>query len=1020
LREIFVIQARHHSSTMEGERRSPFRHDDNISEVVDYIEDFGNDGADDEEASELVPLTPRDGGVQMEDYYSNYDKDDEEDSEFVPLTPRDGGVQGYQWSPPLKQPSPASEALSLQDDENENSSQEEGQEEEDEQCTVLLPAVAPQYHNHSLRSLVSPPTLAKPQGPSVLGFNVDNRTRIPLNPLEPNRMSQLTPQPLRYASSFDLSPDYSEEQISNTTGASTQDQFGTSGASPALLTVHPGYYAVPSPGEESTITVFQRDPSPAYSQESSVLEPSQRNRQMSYRSSASRSLLYGEVILLEAGQRHGITNGKAHAPESSDIATNGPYIPEGADEEIAQFYPVDLDDDIEAMPLEGIVIGGGKRPVQSTHVNPPDSPEASYLDFRPFGHGESWLMQVQKKASHLGSLAGQAALLASKASHQVLQKYVLDHSSPRYSRSSEMGVLDCLQRSQMEKLKPSEDIEEFFDFALVLTPQESYRFWSDLLDFGLESLGPDGAAPPMDNLLETASTHSTETESCYSGDDPSETVMDYAKPLTGMHHRRGGKLGVSPSSVQIENAETRQSIATSVYSSATKRDSQHRLSLFEKALGHYSPQVKKMLDDAPLGEMISPSPMRMSAARRRWGNHTAGKPGAPNILSPPVRSLTRGNLGSIRKLQVKSTPQGGVNEKARDVDTLPDEYYPNPVIPRGIAARTNGLLTFLSALKRGIVLRRHRPNKDPVYCKIFSENGGDTIQYHLIEPEEATVAFKEQRVRYNKNLNHGSSPATARSFSREWSSWDAPGDGSLVHKFKLPDYIAAQRYRQKLMRERGITKRFIDLATKAANSGFASAADIVAVHPASHLDPRFKKGELGTQSLRRSKAAHHIPFTFSLVTAVGQRFKTGKPKDAEGNENKWYSGEGSDLQFKVLDFEAATDGEYWLVFRGFLLLHRDAAVGRFAAERRAGIGGGKRLGNEGDGEDADRENRLHPDEFFEPATVGFIEKAIVKARRMDDTYMKGFVLPQAIPPPPDYFLGFRSPGTQVSLCAVSL
>ena len=53
-------------------------------------------------------------------------------------------------------------------------------------------------------------------------------------------------------------------------------------------------------------------------------------------------------------------------------------------------------------------------------------------------------------------------------------------------------------------------------------------------------------------------------------------------------------------------------------------------------------------------------------------------------------------------------------------------------------------------------------------------------------------------------------------------------------------------------------------------------------------------------------------------------------------------GEGSELQFKTLDFEAATEGEYWLAFRGFLLLHRDAAVGRFAAERNAGIGGGTR------------------------------------------------------------------------------
>jgi hypothetical protein len=43
-----------------------------------------------------------------------------------------------------------------------------------------------------------------------------------------------------------------------------------------------------------------------------------------------------------------------------------------------------------------------------------------------------------------------------------------------------------------------------------------------------------------------------------------------------------------------------------------------------------------------------------------------------------------------------------------------------------------------------------------------------------------------------------------------------------------------------------------------------------------------------------------------------------------------------------------------------------------------------------------------------------IEKMIVKLRKLDDTYMKGYVQPEAgAPPPSDYFLGFRSPGTQV-------
>lgn len=54
------------------------------------------------------------------------------------------------------------------------------------------------------------------------------------------------------------------------------------------------------------------------------------------------------------------------------------------------------------------------------------------------------------------------------------------------------------------------------------------------------------------------------------------------------------------------------------------------------------------------------------------------------------------------------------------------------------------------------------------------------------------------------------------------------------------------------------------------------------------------------------------------------------------------------------------------------------------------------------------------DEFLEPVTPSFLEKVVVKARKMDTTFMEGQVKPGAVPPPSDYFLGFRSPGTQVN------
>ena len=83
------------------------------------------------------------------------------------------------------------------------------------------------------------------------------------------------------------------------------------------------------------------------------------------------------------------------------------------------------------------------------------------------------------------------------------------------------------------------------------------------------------------------------------------------------------------------------------------------------------------------------------------------------------------------------------------------------------------------------------------------------------------------------------------------------------------------------------------------------------------------------------------------------------------NEYGRYKGEGNDVQFKYLDFEAATEGEYWLIFRGFLLLHRDAAAGRFAVDRTAGIGSHvNRLAlGQREQADLDVQNTLHQGKF---------------------------------------------------------
>jgi anoctamin-10 len=641
------------------------------------------------------------------------------------------------------------------------------------------------------------------------------------------------------------------------------------------------------------------------------------------------------------------------------------------------------------------------------------------------------------------------------------------------------------------------DDENFCDFVLILTPQEVYRYWAHLLDFREEHLGMMDSVDmwserleiPSDSasITETTDSRTTDEEEFIeevsgglngcSNDEEStdlhtEFPAEYSIPMTGLLRRRGRTspgnnktpsqdVALNQSIYSTSNRSQRTGQLTRQSRSflhspgtATKRGT--RMSMFERAVlspmlsnsgrqrlvsQDYSLSTYTISEHGEDGVMETPNTgvPSFSTFRRRWGNHTMPS-SAANILSPPVRSLTRGT-GSVSKIMLgaatttgkkasrnsvvtKTGPTYAEDEENQDPNCIQsEEELHNPIIPRGILVRTNGMLQFLSALKRGIVLRRHRANQEAIFCKIFSNDGGDTIQYHFVDPEEAMVAFKEQRVRYNrKKLTHSSSPSKIRAISREWSCMDGPADGSPVHKFKVPDHVAAQKYREKLIREHGVGKRLFEIATKAANSGMIRTADLVAVHPAYHLDPRHpgvRKGELGTASLRRSLSDYHTPHTFSLVTTVRQRLKKGGPgvyKYSKEAEDKWYKGEGSELQYKILDLEVATEGEFWLILRGFLHLHRDAAANRFAANRSAGIGGGFRLSADSTDDEGGVDNiesRLQRDAFLEPKTVGRIEKLIVKARKQDDTYLRGAIMPGAIPPPSDYFLGFKSPGTQI-------
>ena len=752
----------------------------------------------------------------------------------------------------------------------------------------------------------------------------------------------------------------------------------------------------PSPSNQSQATTQTNQ-----SNFSQASYDSRLSSNMSYRSSTSKSLFFGEVINLEDTRK-----------QQQRMVVAG--------EESANFL--------------GMEIGASRKKRQvyrsNQHLPLHDNSNTRHL---PQGISASYFLDILKDAKNLGHTAHYGIKELGAKSIRKTKELFQYYRAPLSPRTKALKDLEFLQRVHREKVGQfavDEGLEDHWDFALVLTPQEVYRFWSALLDFRVEHLGSE-ALFKEDHLLKSvpslksASTDSTEkTGGSESGEETSLQENIYSTPVTGIKRRRGK---TPPSDNKHLLRSTAKSIFTAgdmdiSYMTGTSKVKQ-RFSMFEKAVADQAPpsRIKESRNSDGSTE-------DRSSVRRRWGNHTQGSIASKNLLSPPVRSLTRG-ASSVQKPRLTNTsilrePMESLDEKDEERERvkvnpnmiLSEEDIPNPVIPRGIAARTNGLLKFLSVLQRGIVLRRHRPNKEALYCKIYSSNGGDTIQYELIDPEEAMVAFKEQRVRYNRNLTNSSSPTSIHAAARDWARLDNPGDGTPMHKFKVPDHIAAQKYRQKLSKE--VSKRLLDIAVKAANSGIIKTTDVVAVHPAAHLDPRHpgvRRGELGTASLRKSKSDHFTPHTFSIVTSVRQKFPSAKTnQNGEGSENKWYSGDGNEMHFKTLDFEAATEGEYWLIFRGFLLLHRDATVGRFAAERRAGIGGGAR-NREEDGQDKDFENILHRDEFTEPKTVGCLQRLIVNIRDMDKTFMEGDMIAGARPPPSDYFLGFKAPGTQVSL-----
>lgn len=850
-----------------------------------------------------------------------------------------------------------------------------------------------------------------------------------------------------------------------------------------------GWSEIPSPSNESQHTM-----STMRSQRShrSIASTRSRRSVVSRQSSTSLSILHGDVINLEGQEVYEINDAASY-----------------------HNHPDDYDHSRQESALSGMEIGGGgdtsfnSHRRQSGHLSFVSSQGFSNLQERyqgsgsdpvfTFGHASD---QIKSHATKLRKDAKMGVVKikghATSVAKQIMGKYYRPPLSPR---SRELKDLEFLMQSHKEKFKHlkiangndvdddesflskynGDDDEDFFDFVIVLTPQESYEYWANLLDFREEYLGLD-SADVWERELDGVSTRSTDSpdsgedsdkrkgifnRSPFSSDSD-EQINEFSTPMTGLLRRKSMRrtpLSKTPSrgiSRQVSRIfDSHQKSRFSQYSRSNLRSpfdgtplrrGPSRLSMFERAVqspsdmnnrrrttshhSYYSQSVQtSQSDTAKESSAVPETPATnhtrrpVSTVRRRFGNPvmpSASQKKIGNMFSPPVRSLKRETLSDEIEVPLNdSVRTNGVGKKLLRVDVgngaggeeeneNPNivrtvEDMPNPVIPRGFVGRRNPS-KFLSALQGGIVLRRHRPNKEAIFCRLSSDNGGETIKYERIGSEEALAALKSQRIRYNR-IDESTSPTSIRAACAAWSCKEGYTDNDSAHKF-IPDHVASQKYREKLNRENGVLKRALDVAVNEAHSGDIDTKNIVALHPATKIDrrsPGYDKEELGTASLRRSLSTYDNDSSFSLiVTSAAQRFLKTPTDDLT---DTWQQGEGSEHLFKTLDFEAATEGEYWLVLRGLLLLYRDALTKKQNSSGKTGIGGGEPNGF-GGGKTAN-ENLLQQDMFVEPTMVGCLEKLFVKYGKLDDDYIRGAVMPGAKPPPSDYFLGFKSPGTQI-------
>lgn len=472
--------------------------------------------------------------------------------------------------------------------------------------------------------------------------------------------------------------------------------------------------------------------------------------------------------------------------------------------------------------------------------------------------------------------------------------------------------------------------DDDFDFALVLAPHDAYAFWANHLDFREEALNLVDDLDPNNNdenekddesTIATNTFHANQVDDHRSNGDIS--AMERTPPPSGSGLRRRANATPSTNDSKLRRFSLGQkltppSLRKSPFRVRTgekpgSRVFNQRKSIFER---RFSPtrtgSSRRMTRSNMMNDTASPAPSSDNkralespyAPRRRWGNaYDNNNLSTPNLTSPPIVSLKKGsamkkrqgssvapwrmqrqrsstrrglrnNLSSAvsSSLMNSNKKRGREEEEQRTNDNdEQDDFFSSPGIPRGIAARVKGLELFLEALKIGIVVRRHWPNGKSVFIQLYSDDGGDTIEYKYVPDDEAVIALKEQEQRYNgrrrkKKARVSLGDRDSRRFSR-----DSQGTNQTDKHHSavpLPDYLKAKIDREEDIRKNAGIKNAVSHSTLTwQNAGKLEAKDIVQLHPANSIDP-FSKEEikLGTSSLRRSGTPYVKANTFSIIS----------------------------------------------------------------------------------------------------------------------------------------------------------